>query len=201
MVETAKRILTKEKVDKKVPGQSSSTPYMSGKDSYDNKRVTNDIQEGLEDKVDRLTVMKSKLATNEEGTNKQFKPKIYQSKSRGQMRNFYDRHNYQNRYRSNIIDRRLQCSGRIQYGQNYRGRLRYGQSFENDNGRRNFRGNARMYQRQNLRGQSNRGGHRGNFGNQNYERGRSRSRERAYSDTLEGMTGVVVIVCHGQDQE
>ena len=63
------------------------------------------MQDGLEDKIDRLTVMMSKLATKDDGINKQFKPKIYQSKRRGQSRNFYDKHNYdqrnyQNRYRS-----------------------------------------------------------------------------------------------------
>ena len=45
--------------------------------------------------------MMRKLAVNDKGTNKEFKPKIYESKRRGQTRNFYDRHNYQNRYRSN----------------------------------------------------------------------------------------------------
>ena len=66
---------------------------MSIKDSYNNKKVTFDTQEDLEDKIDRLTVMMSKFATNKEGTNNQFKPKIYQSKRRGQMRSFYDRCN------------------------------------------------------------------------------------------------------------
>ena len=92
--ETAKRILTKEKIDRQLAGQSSSTPFMSIKDSYNNKKVTFDTQDGLEDKIDRLTVMMSKLAANQEGTNKQFKPKIFQSKRRGQVRNFYDRYNY-----------------------------------------------------------------------------------------------------------
>ena len=35
--------------------------------------------------------MMSKLAANDEGTNKQFKPKIYQNKRRGQTRNFYEK--------------------------------------------------------------------------------------------------------------
>ena len=42
MVETAKRILTKEKIDRQLAGQSSSTPFMSIKDSYNNKKVTFD---------------------------------------------------------------------------------------------------------------------------------------------------------------
>ena len=41
-VETAKRILTKEKIDRQLAGQSSSTPFMSMKDGYVNKRVTFD---------------------------------------------------------------------------------------------------------------------------------------------------------------
>ena len=72
---------------------------MSIKDGYNNKKVTFDTQDRLEDKIDRLTVMMSKLAVSEEGVNKPFKPMIHQSKRRGQTRNFYDRCNYQNRYR------------------------------------------------------------------------------------------------------
>ena len=33
VVETAKRILTKEKIDRQLAGQSSSTPFLSTKDS------------------------------------------------------------------------------------------------------------------------------------------------------------------------
>ena len=47
---------------------------MSMKDSYNNKRVTFDTQDGLEEKIDRLTVMMSRLRAN-----KQFKPKIFQN--------------------------------------------------------------------------------------------------------------------------
>ena len=83
------------------------------KDNYNNKKVTFNIQDRLEVKIDRLTVMLHKLAANEEGVSKQYKPKIYQNKRRGQTRNFYDRCNYQNRYRSNSGDRRIQFSGRI----------------------------------------------------------------------------------------
>ena len=69
--------------------------------------------------------MMSKLTTQDDSQNKQFKPNIYQSKRRGQTRNFYnkcnyDQQSYQNTYRSNSGDRRISFSGRIQYGQNYR---------------------------------------------------------------------------------
>ena len=153
VVEASKRILTKEWRDRQLAGQSSSTPFMSIKDSYNNKRAIFDTQDGLEDRIDRLTVMMGKLATKDNRINKLFEPQIYQNKRRGQNRNFYDKHNhnrrnYQNRYRSNRFD------GRIQYGQN-RGGLRYEQNYRNDNRGGNFRGNMRMYEksgRQNNRG-------------------------------------------------
>ena len=50
---TAKRILTKEKIDRQLACQSSSTPFMSIKDSYNNKKVTFDTQDWLEDKIDK----------------------------------------------------------------------------------------------------------------------------------------------------
>ena len=56
--------------------------------------------------------MMSKLTTQDDGQNKQFKPKIYQGKNGGQKRMFYDRHNYdqrnyQKRFRSDSRDRRI----------------------------------------------------------------------------------------------
>ena len=74
--------------------------------------------------------MMRKLIAQDDNQNKQFQPKIYQSKQRGQTRNFYDKNNndqrnYQNRYRSNIGDRRTSYGGRGQYGKNYRGRPCY----------------------------------------------------------------------------
>ena len=117
VVETVQRILTKEKIDRQLAGKSSSTPFMSIKGSYNNKKVTFDTQDGLEDKIDRLRVMMSKLVAKNDGTKIQFKPYIYQSKGRGQTRNFYnkcnyDQRNYQNRYRLNSGDRRIKFSGR-----------------------------------------------------------------------------------------
>ena len=77
VVETPKRILTKENIDRKLAGQSSSTPFMSIKDSHNNKRVTFNTQDGLDDKIDRLTVLMSELVTKDDGAYKQFKPQIY----------------------------------------------------------------------------------------------------------------------------
>ena len=115
-IETAKRILIKEKIDRQLAGQSFSTPFMNIKDRYISKKVTFDMQDGLEEKIDRLTSMMSKLTTQDDSQNKQFKPK-----RRGQTKNFcnrhsYDQRNYQNRHRSNIGDMRILFSERIQYG-------------------------------------------------------------------------------------
>ena len=119
MVETTNRILTKEKIDRQLAGQSSTTPFMNIKDSYNNEKVTFNMQDGLEDKRDRLTLMMRQLMTKGKGLNEQFKPKIYQGRGRGQSRNFYNRCNYdqqgyQNRYRSNSMRQiEFKFSGRI----------------------------------------------------------------------------------------
>ena len=122
VVETAKRILTKEKIDKQLAGQTSSTPFMSVKDGL-SKRVTFNAADDLEQKIDRLTVMMGKLVTEDEGQSKPFKPQVYQP-NRGRNQN---RGNYQGRFRNNNVYR-----GCPTYNQNFRGRAR--DSF-------NYRGN------------------------------------------------------------
>ena len=69
-VETAKRILTKEKIDKQLAGQSPSTPFMSIKDEYNSIKVTLDMQDSLGDKIDKLTLMMSKLTAQDDNQNK-----------------------------------------------------------------------------------------------------------------------------------
>ena len=71
-VETAKRILTKEKLDRQLTGQSSSTPFMSIRDGH-NRKVSFDMKEELGDKTDKLAVMVGKLATRDSGTGRQFR--------------------------------------------------------------------------------------------------------------------------------
>ena len=71
-VETAKRILTKEKIDRQLTGQSSSTPLMNIKDSH-SRKVSFDTREELGDKIDKLAVMIGKFATRDSGSVRQFK--------------------------------------------------------------------------------------------------------------------------------
>ena len=88
-VEIAKRMLTKEKIDKQLVGQTSSTPFMSVRDGQI-KRVTFDTADNLEQKIDRLTVMMGKLVTEDEGHPKQFKPQVHQfNRGRNQSRGIY----------------------------------------------------------------------------------------------------------------
>ena len=116
-----------------------------------NIKVTFDTQDDLEEKIDRLASMMSKLTTQDDSQNKQFNPKIYQVKRRGQTRSFYNRQsyyqrNYQNRYRSNSGDRRISFSGGIHYGLNYRDSPRCNQNYRSDFSIGNFGGNLRSNQ-------------------------------------------------------
>ena len=89
-VETTKRILTKEKIDIQLAGQTSSTPFMNIRDGF-NKRVTFNMTDGMEQKIDRLMVMMGKLVTEDKGHNEPFKLRVYQSnRGRGQTRCNYD---------------------------------------------------------------------------------------------------------------
>ena len=82
---------------------------MNIRDEYNSKKVvTFDMQDRLDDKIDKFTSMMSKLKKAQgNNQNKPFKSKIYQDKRRGQTRNYFDLGNYQNRYRSNSGDGRM----------------------------------------------------------------------------------------------
>ena len=73
VVETAKRVLKKEKIDRQLAGQTSSTPFMNIRDGL-NKRVTFDMADAIEQKLDKLTAMMGKSVTEDEGQRKPFKP-------------------------------------------------------------------------------------------------------------------------------
>ena len=72
-VEMAKGILTKEKIDRQLAGQTSSTPFMNIKEGF-SKKVTFNTTDIIEQKIDKLMVMMGKLVTEDEGQNRQLKP-------------------------------------------------------------------------------------------------------------------------------
>ena len=80
-VDTAKRMLTKEKMDKQLTGQTSTNPFMSIREGTD-KRVSFNTRDELRDKIDKLTVVMSKLVATDNHERRPFRPQIY--KSRGQ---------------------------------------------------------------------------------------------------------------------
>ena len=80
-VDTAKRILTKRKVRQTVDRLDSHQPFMSVRDRRD-RRVSFNTRDELGDKIDKLTVVMSKLAATDSHERKPFKPQIF--KSRGQ---------------------------------------------------------------------------------------------------------------------
>ena len=84
-IDTAKSILTKERLDKQLTGQTSTSPFMSIREGTD-KRVSFNAKDELGDKIDKLTVVMSKLAAKDSHERRPFKPQIY--KSRGQNRSY-----------------------------------------------------------------------------------------------------------------
>ena len=99
-VETAKRVLTKEKIDRQMSGQSSTMPFMrvsndknyTTKNSY-RKGVTFDALETIErnrDSIDKLTSFVSKMNVKmDKQCETQYKPQVYQGRRRGQNRHEY----------------------------------------------------------------------------------------------------------------
>ena len=144
--------MTKEKLDKQLTGQISTSPFLSVRDGTE-RRVSFNTKDELGDKIDKLTVMMSKLAAKDSHERKPFKLQIY--KSRGQNRSC-GQGGYHNRSDSRSRGNFMNNSPR----QNYRGNR--------------FRGNTRGYSRQDDRG---------NYRNErynNYNRDRSTSRERNF---------------------
>ena len=111
-VETAKRILTKEKLDKQLTGQTSTSPFMNIRDGT-NRKVSFNTRNELRDEIDKLTVMLGRLAAKDNNNKRPFKPQIYQSRGRGQNRG-YNQRNYQ---RGNRLGNRSGSRDRRQFGQ------------------------------------------------------------------------------------
>ena len=77
---------TYKRKNRQLTGQSSSTPFMNMREGYNSKKVvTFDMQDRLDDKIDRLTSVMIKLTAEGSNQNKPFKPNIYQGKRRGQV--------------------------------------------------------------------------------------------------------------------
>ena len=149
-VDTAKRVLIKEKLDKQLTGQISTSPFMSIREGTD-KRVSFNTKDELGDKIDKLTVVISKLVAKDSHKRRPFKPQIY--KSRGQNRSYG-----QGGYWARSNDRNKGYGVSSNTRQDYRGNRFRG----------NFRGNSRPNSREEYRSER--------YGNSNRDRNRSRGR-------------------------
>ena len=76
--------------------------------------VTFDTQVRLDNKLDKIISMISKVTVHGSNQNRPFKPKIFQGKWRTEMRHYYDQDKHHNRYRSNSEDRKMFYRGRAQ---------------------------------------------------------------------------------------
>ena len=63
-VETVKRILTKEKLDVQLTGQTSTSPFINIREDV-NRKVSFDTRDKLKNKIDKLTVMVGRLAAKD----------------------------------------------------------------------------------------------------------------------------------------
>ena len=198
-VDLAKRVLTKEKLDRQLTGQSS-TPFMQATSNNDchspqnqqKKGVTFDAMETLErnsECIDRLTTLVSDLKMMMDRKQPQYKPKIYQGRSQNQnvgRQNFTPRNRSFSRGR-NQGGNRGNYNNQNNYRQNYRNKSRSRWNNHRSGDRSgnypnyNRRGNTRLYHRQNTQWTSrNRSQNRSrneNYGNNQFG-GRSRDKNQ-----------------------
>ena len=140
-VETAKRLLTKEQMDKKSE-QGTASPFMKAsqvnsksknKAEKNEKKVSFSPVEAIArttDSIERLASLMDKMDTKLDRREDQYRPRIYQGRGGGHG---YRQNNYRTRNRSYSRD---------QYKHNYRGRGNYNNRGDNRNYRSNYRDNS-----------------------------------------------------------
>ena len=143
VVDATKRVLTKEKLDKQLSGQTAnSTPFMKMEDTvHPGKKMLNKPQDAIEERLENLRSMMHKMSIQQGEGKKPFKPQVYPKRGRGQRRQ-----NFGNRDRSRNNDRQILNFRHTQNGHrngNRRGNYRQniGRSNSRDRGRQNFRRN------------------------------------------------------------
>ena len=190
-VEMAKRILTKEKLDRQLTSQTSTSPFMSIRDGTD-RRVSFNIREELGDKIDKLTEMMSKLAAKDSHERKLFKPQIY--KSRGWSRS-YGQGGYQTRSDSGNRRHIMNNNSRLNYrSNNFRGTAR---GYDRQNNRENYR-NERYSSNNRDRSRSRGRTLTRNYGN-NRDRSSSNNRSRSGSRASTNRDRIICYVCREYD--
>ena len=132
-IDLAKRVLTKEKLDRQLNGQTS-TPFMKvtindgcSTQSNPKKGVTFDAMETLErnsDCIDRLTSLVSNMKMTMDRKQSPYKPRLYQGRSRNQNTNQQNSTPRNRSYRRGRNKGKNRGNYRNNYRPNYRNRLR-----------------------------------------------------------------------------
>ena len=182
-VETVKRVLTKEKIDKQRTGQSSASPFMKVSQESKKKcekRVSFGALETTErnsDSIDKLTPLVNKMNIKMHRRETQYRPRIYQGRNRACG---HRQENYRPRERSHSRDCAQYNRGRGNhnnrgYKSNYRARSRSRNGYGN---RRNDRfGNRQIYRRDNFRQECGEQRYRNRSISQDHDRSRQRFRD------------------------
>ena len=103
-VDATKRVLTKEKLDKHLSGQTvNSNPFMKmGDTSHSGRKVSINAQDSIGEKLKNLTSMMCKMSIQQEEGKKPFKPQVYLKRGRGQRRQNFDRSRNNDRQRKHF---------------------------------------------------------------------------------------------------
>ena len=140
-VETAKRLLTKEQIDKR-SGQATTSPFMKTSQekskSKKEKKVSFSAIESMEittDSIERLVSLMDKIDTKLDRRDNQYRPRIHQ----GRRRCGYRQNKFRSRNRSYSSDH---------YQNNYRGN--YSGNRSNRNYRSNYRDSSRSRERETI---------------------------------------------------
>ena len=83
-VDTPERVLTKEKIDKQLSGQSgATTPFMKvGDIPHSSKKVSFNAQDPIREQLENLMSMLYNMSIQKEENNRPFKPQIYPRRGR-----------------------------------------------------------------------------------------------------------------------
>ena len=169
-IETAKRVMNKEKLDKQLTGQASNiSPFMElGDDTPSAQQKMLNPQE-----IEAISSRVYNMSLQQDKTGKPFNPQVYQRRGRGQRQN-YDR----DRSRNN--NRQGQNFGQNRHGNDYR-RNRYMQNFSRNNDRGRGRNFNRNYSSDRSRSRESRLSPRRYNNNNNNTRQNTNSRFRSRS--------------------
>ena len=119
--ETAKRFLTKEKIDRQMAGQSS-TPFMKLNDKKGKKAVSFDARDVLKrnsKNMERMTVLMEKMYIKLDQKGVSYMPQIYQKRGRGQNRQNFRQNNSWRRNRSFSRERNYNSNRGYGHGRGY----------------------------------------------------------------------------------